>query len=225
MNFPTTSAEGEECLPRAVLILAQRLTFSPITHALYILVTSHQQYLPRANGMLRWSTMSFHTPDPAPTPATVSSPISELRAEVNLEVVEHLIDGGNMSKQDPKPDLTADARRNLTNLCLVSKEWRIFASHILYRSVEIADLHTLSLFVRTINTRPELGKRVRSLFLSPKICSGCGPEFAIDVGQRLHSVLAVTTNLRLLYLNLEECRTCWYNSNPTTFHYAGTDGE
>ncbi|KAI3396078.1 hypothetical protein diail_495 [Diaporthe ilicicola] len=77
------------------------------------------------------------------------------------------------------------------------------ARSVLYETVDIRRLDTLSLFARTVSGNPALGGHVRELRLKIFIC---GRSDSRGVCNDLYTVLDRTSNLQVLRLRLEECR-------------------
>lgn len=118
---------------------------------------------------------------------------------------------------------TPEAGRDLRNLSLVSRTFAPSAAESLYRYVNIPDLRTLALFMRTFfSDPPEWANLVRNLRISIFICPGCDSQREID---RLFGLLSSTERLQTLSLDLRECMACWRNTTMASYAKGGANSK
>ncbi|BGP20139.1 hypothetical protein JCM10213_000776 [Rhodosporidiobolus nylandii] len=67
------------------------------------------------------------------------------------------------ARDEPRRPFKDEDRKTLKTCTLVSRQWRHVATPLLYTNVELRFNEAQGLFLRTVEAKPELGKRVRSV--------------------------------------------------------------
>lgn len=161
------------------------------------------------------------SPNTAP-PYNAGRGINSLPTEIWLDICKYV----EIEPLETTRDKTAQRRGNLRPLFLVSKRIRNVAIQHFYEVTTISNPKSLQRVHETFRSQTEKAQLVRELSVDFEACWDNIPkDLKRKLCRYLYQVLAKTTRLKLLSLDLRECTCCFRNSGPEDFAVNGANGK